>query len=746
MPTTYNFVTGFGAVGNGTTDNGPAGTNACLLFNAQALIDQGPGPVYDQIILNIPAGNYLMNGAATGQWCFGIRNLKIQGGFGGGTTVLFSTDGSNVEVTGPHYVPVNNVTGQSPLIESVSAGSDTIRCITRSEAGNVAAGGWVIIYGLYIQPSSFPPSPQIYEFAQVSATIPPDTTSGIVTLTAPLQNSYSSSWPNFSGFGAGSDHLGPAQMFIADPDWDAVYDIHDLTIGDGVHQFRTNMGGRTVTFTNVTWSCINNSDTAGIAASTCLDLTFNNCTQTTGFIEVDKLVGVLDINGGTFSTWSPQSSSCGIPMNVSGLTISQGSPSTNPSLGCAVSTVITDTVIGNELGLTASGFGISRDITIENTTALKISFFGSSTNDLITSGNGWSISGGVIRCTKSLLDGVVSGITPILGWAAPNFTASFAYCSAKSATAVLCGPPFLVTDIVDAGSYIDIHTNLGAGFNGIPTVPGAHCAIFQHPCSSIYVSGCSGEVNGIFEDLGQSRCQNRPFGKVSSRTYAAAGDYTMAKRVGVFGKIVSVKIVVSVASDGATKRLHVFGNDSSGGLASVNSSGSITSIDPVVDVSVLGTRYIYPGSVVTQPLSSDNLSPVGYAYIPTGQGDVSNAFPNIGPTLTGSGSTPTVTIEIITDQAWLPTFNSVTPNTGKTGTSVIIDGHSFTGATSVTFGGVSASFTVVDDFTISATAPEGPGLGACDISVVTPNGTSVISMNDVFVYSGVLGLRFRLAV
>ena len=57
------------------------------------------------------------------------------------------------------------------------------------------------------------------------------------------------------------------------------------------------------------------------------------------------------------------------------------------------------------------------------------------------------------------------------------------------------------------------------------------------------------------------------------------------------------------------------------------------------------------------------------------------------------------------------------------GISVVIIGESFTGATSVTFGGVKAtSFTVNSDEQITATVPSGAKTGK--IGVTTPGGTA----------------------
>jgi len=78
--------------------------------------------------------------------------------------------------------------------------------------------------------------------------------------------------------------------------------------------------------------------------------------------------------------------------------------------------------------------------------------------------------------------------------------------------------------------------------------------------------------------------------------------------------------------------------------------------------------------------------------------------------------------------AWAgpPSITSFSPPSGPVGTSVNIEGTAFTGATSVKFNGVSATYNVVSDIQIEATVPvttTGP------ISVTTPGGTATSSTN-----------------
>lgn len=72
-----------------------------------------------------------------------------------------------------------------------------------------------------------------------------------------------------------------------------------------------------------------------------------------------------------------------------------------------------------------------------------------------------------------------------------------------------------------------------------------------------------------------------------------------------------------------------------------------------------------------------------------------------------------------------PTIGAPTPGSGPTsgGTAVTISGTSLTTTQSVTFGGVPAPFTVINDTTVSAVSPPGAA-GAVDVAVTTNGGVA----------------------
>lgn len=132
-----------------------------------------------------------------------------------------------------------------------------------------------------------------------------------------------------------------------------------------------------------------------------------------------------------------------------------------------------------------------------------------------------------------------------------------------------------------------------------------------------------------------------------------------------------------------------------------------------------GATSVSFGGVETPPLSVSATSIT--ARVPKG------AVTGPVTVRTSGGATTSSTELTITT----PVISSVSPTSAAPGTVVTITGANFRGATSVTFGGVAASFQIVSPTKITATVPggalTGPTLVATPVSTATSEGTFVVA-------------------
>ena len=116
------------------------------------------------------------------------------------------------------------------------------------------------------------------------------------------------------------------------------------------------------------------------------------------------------------------------------------------------------------------------------------------------------------------------------------------------------------------------------------------------------------------------------------------------------------------------------------------------------------------------------------ALVLLGMGECSHCVEDLdGSGLVDSADVALVLLDMGNCPVSQPTISAVNPNTGTTtgATAITITGKNLTGATSVTMGGVAASYVVVSANTITAISPA-HSVGAVDIVVVTPNGIATL--------------------
>jgi hypothetical protein len=198
----------------------------------------------------------------------------------------------------------------------------------------------------------------------------------------------------------------------------------------------------------------------------------------------------------------------------------------------------------------------------------------------------------------------------------------------------------------------------------------------------------------------------------------------------------SVNLALGVASGGA-----VLGAQSTAVLYITDGTGIpvITSISPVsgpttggTALTIYGYNFLGATSVTVDGVACTSVAvaatvitcvtPIGAV----GTAEVVVTTPLGSNTTTGTQNDYTYTTSTG------PTVTSVSPASGPTGTTITVYGTNFTGATSVTVGGVSASFTTNSSTQITATVPAGLSAGVVDVRVTTPNGTSANTGADNF--------------
>jgi Flp pilus assembly protein TadG len=111
--------------------------------------------------------------------------------------------------------------------------------------------------------------------------------------------------------------------------------------------------------------------------------------------------------------------------------------------------------------------------------------------------------------------------------------------------------------------------------------------------------------------------------------------------------------------------------------------------------------------------------------------DVSAAFKGIGDAIAKGG------LHLV-QSSLTPVFTSRAPSSGdcdSTTSVVTIRGQFFTAATDVAFGTKSAGFNVVNDTTITATAPTGTAGTQVHITVTTPGGTTATGASDLYTFN-----------
>jgi hypothetical protein len=592
-----NIKTDFGAACNGVTNDAPA----FMSFNSWARAQTLP------ITLTIPSGSVCKFLSNPSNFAVGVKNLVVSG-YG----ARFETSLGSFFLGGFGILQDNRT---SALVATVAAGAKSVTLLTPSQSSRFRVGQYVLLTGGDLQGSGYPPNPWVFEYALVTA-IDPGT--GLITLDAPLQYSYQSTWPAYqTGNRTTNSSGGPATLYALHQSWNTVLEYRGLTIS-GSGQTYTN--GRSVKFTDVTFDGCRSS--GGLSPTQNLRITLANVTMLCQ-MEVDKLVSNFDIEGGTFDQLLFQSSSINLfTMNNAAVATLNGTPK---------KAVITNSTIGTFIAGTL-GFGRTAQVSC---IACSIASFKYPPGGVLDSNvdSKYTMSGGIITIPNS---------HGPMRWAVPGANAMFARYNGNLFTQ---GMPFQVVDVTQDSNNTYVKTSLTAGFPSIPRDSSTGLSIYVHPAPKFTCASCTGSDDAI--DLSQAS-SSAPIYSYSKRTYTGNNlpfytgqDLPIAH---TWGTIVSIKINVTTPYKGTLSALtmNALGPYGAGAIAP---DGSDTRYNPVINLKEAGQRVISPSSQTGARSGDSILVPgplwFGNGVTPTIAADISGESPSVWPT---------VTVEVTTDQ------------------------------------------------------------------------------------------------
>jgi hypothetical protein len=167
----------------------------------------------------------------------------------------------------------------------------------------------------------------------------------------------------------------------------------------------------------------------------------------------------------------------------------------------------------------------------------------------------------------------------------------------------------------------------------------------------------------------------------------------------------------------------------------------VSSVSPVGGPTTGGSSVIITGTNLTGASAVHFGASPSMNYIVDSATQISASAPAEGAgtvdvtVTTFGGTSPTSSADQFTYET-APSITGISASVGPTagGTSVIISGNGFTGATAVDFGGAPAhNYSVTSSSSISAVSPAAPA-GTVDITVTTPVATSAPSSADQFTF------------
>jgi hypothetical protein len=288
-----------------------------------------------------------------------------------------------------------------------------------------------------------------------------------------------------------------------------------------------------------------------------------------------------------------------------------------------------------KMQLGATSFGRTNDVQVSNCTNIKTIEDGSASQD--------GIHGGGASTTMSMSNGIITIVnTDNDGSLQENPTRVFVpgtwlYMDSKAI--------FQVIDVTQDATNTYIQTSLAG------TWPFTVAAVTVHPALSVTFRNNTG-TSTLLEDLNQAPA-GLPFRSYAKRTYVAGTPNPTFSVLDLRGRLRTLKINVTTVYTGAGSLKFNSTQFNNWPYIKMSDYSSAADFGPIADMKVgTGERIVNGAATASGAQSGDTLPDM------TSTGDIwfyrtQNSAPKFSAAVT-NGETPTVTLEVITDQGIMP--------------------------------------------------------------------------------------------
>jgi hypothetical protein len=226
---------------------------------------------------------------------------------------------------------------------------------------------------------------------------------------------------------------------------------------------------------------------------------------------------------------------------------------------------------------------------------------------------------------------------------------------------------------------------------------------------------------------------SKPFGELHTQLNTALPEKGANLVSPVSGAIVRWRMQ---GAKGGPFFLRVLHPNGTGAYTASGTSGAVTPTDTGLQTFTANLRVKAGDLIGIDPTSATD--EIGVAEVPGASFDSIFPRPFEGATAPGQGPKSGLELELSAEVQPTPAITSITPASGSIagGTVVKVTGTDFTAASAVKFGDTpAASYAVISETEMIATAPETTKAGRVDITVTTVAGTSLTSSGGRFNYT-----------